>query len=190
MHPAAGSGRAVALGLCPRLARQSSIRESKPESIVCFGVLLRNEGSVIRACAAWQNKMIASDAECFVPRSCKAREKFFNCASADLDAWVNHFPPGSDVGPFLRFLKSDPLGEGNADGVVDPADFLSRDACGNYVVDDGIYGTQDFNLEAATGLPRVAVTPAHFAIDVGEIVPAMQIGKNEPSEGRARFGGN
>ena len=95
-----------------------------------------------------------------------------------------------DVGPFLPLLKSDPLGEGDADGVVDPPYFLSGDACGNYVVDDGIYGTQDFNLEAAAGLPRVAIAPAQFAVDVGEIVPAMQIGKNEPSERRARLGGN
>src|SRR5580704_5600524 len=110
-------------------------------------VLLGDEESVVRASAAWQNEMIAGYTKGFVPRSCKAREKLFDSASADLDAWVNHFPPGSDVGSFLRFLKSDPLGEGDADGVVDPPHFLSRDACGNYVVDDGIYGPQDLDLE-------------------------------------------
>ena len=94
------------------------------------------------------------------------------------------------MGSFLCFLKSDPLGESDANGVVDPPYFPSRDACGNYVVDDGIYGTKDFNLEAAAGLPRAAVAPAQFAVDVGEIVPAMQIGKNEPSERGACLGGN
>jgi len=138
-----------------------------------FCALLRSEECVVRASTARQNKTIASDAKGFVPGSCEAREKLFDGAPADPDSWVNHFPPGSDVGSFLRFLKSDPLGEGDANGVVDPPYFPSGDTCGNYVVDDSIYGTQDFNLEAAAGLPGVAIAPAQFAVDVGEIVPAM-----------------
>ena len=84
--------------------------------------------------------------------------------------------------PSFEFFKGDPLSHGDADSVVDPAYFLSRDACGNYVVDDSIYGAQKFNLETATGLPGVAVAPAQFAVDIGEGVPAMCIGKNEPGE--------
>src|ERR1700675_1528812 len=150
MHPAA---RARAGGRrwdsAPGLHANRQSARASLRQLVCFGVLLRGEGSVVRASAARQNKMIAGHTKGFVPGSCEAREKFFHGASSDLDAWMNHFPPGSDAGSFLRFLKSDPLGEGNADGVVDPPYFLSRDACGNYVVDDGIYGTQDFNLEPA-----------------------------------------
>ena len=74
---------------------------------------------------------------------------------------------------FLPFFKSDPLGQGDANGVVDPAHFLSGDTCGNDVVDDGVHGPQKLNLETAARLPGLAVAPAQFAIDIGEIVPAI-----------------
>jgi hypothetical protein len=162
MHPAARErGRAVRFGtLASGLRANRKSARANLRQLFCFGLLLRGEGSVVRASAAWQNELIAGHTKCFVPRSSKAREKFLDCAPANPDAWVNHFSPGSDVGSFLRLLKSDPLGEGDANGVVDPPYFPSRNACGNYVVDDGIYGAQDFNLEAAAGLPRAAVAPA------------------------------
>lgn len=140
--------------------------------------LLRYDRSVTRSKPARQNKLVARDAKGFVPGTSEARNEFFNRTPADLDAGVNDFPPGVNPGAFLPFFKSDPLGQGDADGVVDPAHFLSGNTCGNDVVDDGVHGPQELNLETAAGLPGAAVAPAQFAVDIGEIVPAMQIGKN------------
>ena len=142
------------------------------------------------AVATGQDELIAGHSEGFVPSSREAREKFLHGMPADLDAGMNHLSPGVDAGAFGSFFKGDPLSESDADGVIDPAHFLSWDACGNYVVDHGVYGTQNFDLETAAGLPGIAVAPAQFAINVGEIVPTMQIGKNEPGERRTRLGDN
>ena len=150
--------------------------------------LLGRKSRIIRASATRQDKLVAGRTKGVVPGSSEAGEKLFHSASAYRNPGVNHFSPSMDTRAFLPFFKSDPLSHGNADSVINPAHFLSRDACGNDVVDDGIDGTQQLNLETAAWFPGVAVAPAQFAIDVGEGVPAMRIGKNQPSERGARFG--
>jgi len=150
-----------------------------PDSLLgCEAGLLCCERRVLRGSAGGQDELVARDAKGFVPGSSQARNKFFNGTPADIDAGVNDFPPGVNPGAFRPFFKRDPLSQGDADGVVNPAHFLSWDASSNDVVDDGVHGAEEFNLEAAAGLPRVAVAPAQFAVDIGEIVPTMQIGKD------------
>lgn len=146
-------------------------------------MLLCYKSPIIRATRApRQHKLVTGNAKGIVPSPRKAGEELFYGAPANSDTRVNYFPPSMDARTLLALFKGDPLRHGDADGVVYPAYFLSRDACGNYVVDDGIYGAQKFNLETATGLPRVAVAPSHFAVDIGEVVPAMYIRENEPGE--------
>ncbi len=112
--------------------------------------------------------MVTGRAKGVVPGSREAGEELLYGASADRNAGVNYFPPSMDAGTFLTFFESDPLRHGDADCMINPPHFLSWDACGNYVVDDGIDWTQKLNLETAAGFPGVAVAPAQFAIDIGE----------------------
>jgi len=83
MHLRPGSW-AIGIGILTRAC--TSIRASKPEPVDSRGALLCDEGSVVRAIAAWQYELVAGNAEGLVPGSCKAREKLFDCATADRDA--------------------------------------------------------------------------------------------------------
>ena len=154
-------------------------------------VSLRYEGCIPRGGSPGKDKLVTCKAEGFVPGARKAGEQFLYCASADGNAGVNDFPPSVDAGALQgNLFKGNPLGHGDADRVIDPSHFLSWNACGNYVVDDGVDGMEDFNLKAASWFPGVAIYPAQFSIDICEIVPPMNIGKNKPSERRARLGNN
>jgi len=58
---------------------------------------------------------------------------------------VNDFPTSVDARTFRRErFKSEPLSHADADSVINPSHFLSRDACGNDVVDDSVDGTKEF----------------------------------------------
>jgi hypothetical protein len=52
------------------------------------------------------------------------------------------------------------LGQSDADSVIDPAHLLSRNTRGYDVIDFGIYRPEEFNLEAAPGLPGIAIQPS------------------------------
>jgi hypothetical protein len=153
--------------------------------------LLRYEGRISHGGSPRKDKLVTCQAEGFVPGSCETGDKFLDGASSYGNARVYDFPPSLDARALQRNLfKGNPLGHGDADSMINPTHFLSWNACGNYVVDDGVDGMEDFNLKSATWFPRVAVYPAQFSIDICEIVPPMNIGKNKPGERRARLGDN
>ena len=119
----------------------SLVFAGKTERAKSSAGLLCYKSSVIRATGApRQYKLVTGNAKRIVPSACKAGEELFYGATANMDTRVYYFPPSVNAGALLAFFKGDPLRHGDADGVIYPAYFLSRDACGNYVVDDGIYG--------------------------------------------------
>jgi hypothetical protein len=114
---------------------------SKTEPAQVIGGLLRYKSPIIRATRApRQDKLVTSNAKGIVPSARKAGEELFYGTTPNSDTRVDYFPPSVDAGTLFAFFKGHPLRHSDADGVVDPAYFLSRDACGNYVVDHGIYG--------------------------------------------------
>lgn len=150
--------------------------------------LLPQERRITWRGAARQNEPVASETEGFVPSLRKGGNQFVDTSPANANAGVHDFPPSVDASAFQgKLLKSHPLGHRDTDGVINPSHFLSWDACGNYVVDDGMHGPENFNLKPASGFPGVAVYPAQFAINIGEVIPAMNIGKNKPGKSRTGF---
>lgn len=99
--------------------------------------------------------------------------------------------PSADHGALERTLfKHDPLGQGHADPVINPTHGFPGNAYGDDVVDHRVNGSEEFDLKAAARFPGAAVAPANFAIDVGEAVPTMAIGKDEPGQSWAGFRDN
>ena len=137
-----------------------------------------------------EHQFIAGLTERFVPGAGEAGEQLFDRVAGDGQAGMHDFAPGTDEGAFGARLETDPLGDGHADGVINPADALAGNASGDDVIDDRVDGTEKLDLKTAAGLPGAAVGPAEFAVDIGEGMPTMAIGKNEPGESRAGFGDN
>jgi hypothetical protein len=75
------------------------------------------------------------------------------------------------------------LGDGHADGVINPADAFAGNAGGDDVICDRVHGMEKLDLKTAAGLPGAAVGPTEFAVNIGEGIPTMAIGKHEPGEG-------
>lgn len=93
-----------------------------------------------------------------------------------------------NAGALLKWFEDDPLTQRNAQGVVDPAYSFGGHAASDDVIDDGVNRAQQLDLQAAAGFPRFSFTPADFAIDIGEIVPAAIVGEDFPGELGAGLG--
>lgn len=128
-------------------------------------------------------KLVAGEAKILVPGFGEAGDEVFDGASGDFEAGPHDFAPSVDAGAVaILALEGDPLADDDAHGVVNPADFFRGDAVSDDVVDDGVDGTENFNFHAAAGFPGIAFTPTQLSVDIGELIPAIPIGKNVPGD--------
>src|SRR5215467_1490710 len=135
-------------------------------------LLLRSEGRLSRQRSPRKHQLVTRQTKCFVPCACEAGNQLLDRAPPNRDTGVHDLSPRVDARALQPTLfKSHPLRHGYPNRMVDPADFLSWNACGNYVVDQRVDRPEEFNLHAASGLPGKAIAPADLAIDVCEAVP-------------------
>src|SRR6266849_157051 len=80
------------------------------------------------------------------------------------------------------FLEAYSLRQNHPERMVDPSHFVRRLTIGNHVAHDGLYRLSHFDFEPASRLPWSAFTPAHFTINVCEVIPSPPIGENFPSQ--------
>src|SRR5262249_40362015 len=112
----------------------------------------------------------------------EASNQFFRGTARDWPARMHQVAPGGNAGAAPRHaFKSDPLREGGAHGVVNPANALSGNTAGDYVLDSRIEWAKNLNFQAAARLPWQALSPINRAVNAGEGVPAAAVREDIPT---------
>src|SRR5262249_17627080 len=128
--------------------------------------------------------MVASSAEIFIPHFSKRGNQVLHSAPRNRHTGMDDVSPGMDSGAFGSFLKGEPLSQGDANRMVDPAHSLTWGATGDDVINDHVDGMQQFNFHAASRLPRLAFAPAKVPVDVRELIPTPPVCEHLPSQAR------
>src|SRR5215472_4833478 len=125
--------------------------------------------------------LVTSGSEVFVPGFCEGANELWHSSASDFEFGAGNLTPGMDNCAALALrLEFHPLNDRNAQGAIDPAHLLGRRAGNDHMVDDGFYGTQQFDKKTASDLPRPAFIPAKVAVDISERVPPGPIGEDAP----------